>query len=334
MAQVSIGDLSQSFLFRRQNFALKAEQHQLTTELSTGVTRDVAARLSGDVAPLSGIETTLSRLKGYDTVTKDAAFFAQTMQAALQHIDGLSTESSQSLLVAVSSNLNHRVDASANDARRQLETVVSTLNTRLSDRSIFAGTAISNAAVADADTMLAALGTAAAGAQTAGEVEIAVTAWFASPTGYAATGYLGGPPLQAWNVAPGESASADFTASDPGIRDTLASFAMAALLDTGILADKPGERTKLAQTAGVKLLESQTSRAAMAARLGTAEAHIDTAATRNSAESASLQIARNELISVDPYETAARLEETQTRLETMYAVLARMSRLSLVDFLR
>lgn len=334
MAQVSIGDLSKSFLFRRQNFALKAEQQQLTTELSTGVSRDVAAKLSGDLAPLSGIETTLSRLKAYDTVTKDAALFAQTMQAALQHIDTLSSESSKSLLVAVSSNLNHRVDASGTDARRQLETVVTTLNTRLGDRSIFAGTSIADAAVTDADSLLAALGTAAATAQTAGEVETAVMAWFASPSGYDAAGYLGGPPLQAWNIAPGEQASADFTAADPGIKDTLASYAMAALLDTGILAAKPEERTKLAQRAGVKLLESQTGRAAMTARLGTAEAHIDRAATRNSSESASLQIARNELITVDSYETATKLEQTQTQLETMYAVLARMSRLSLVDFLR
>lgn len=334
MAQVSIGDLSQSFLFRRQNAALKTEQHQLTTELSTGISRDVAAKLSGDLAPLSGIESSLSRLKGYDTVTKDAAFFAQTMQAALQQIDALATESSKSLLVAVSSNLTHRVDASAGDARGRLETVVSTLNTRLGDRSLFSGTAVADTAVADADTLLTALGTATATAQTAGEVETAVTAWFASPAGYAATGYLGGPGLPSWNIAPGEAASADFTADDPGIRDTLASFAMAALLDKGLLAGKPEERTKLAQTAGVKLQESATSRAAMAARLGTTEAQIDTAATRNASESASLQIARNELITVDPYETATRLEETQTRLETMYAVLARMSRLSLVNFLR
>ena len=60
---------------------------------------------------------------------------------------------------------------------------------------------------------------------------------------------------------------------------------------------------------------------------------ISAAETRNSSEESALQIARNDLTSVDPYSTATKLQETQTQLETIYALTARMSHLSLLDYL-
>jgi flagellar hook-associated protein 3 FlgL len=47
-----------------------------------------------------------------------------------------------------------------------------------------------------------------------------------------------------------------------------------------------------------------------------------------------LEIARADLVAIDPFEAATRMEAAQTQLETLYSVTARLSRLSLVDFLR
>jgi flagellar hook-associated protein 3 FlgL len=46
-----------------------------------------------------------------------------------------------------------------------------------------------------------------------------------------------------------------------------------------------------------------------------------------------LQNAQLSLLSVDPYETATKMQEMQTQLQTLYAITARAARLSLVDFL-
>ena len=70
------------------------------------------------------------------------------------------------------------------------------------------------------------------------------------------------------------------------------------------------------------------------ARLGRAEAQIEIASARNSAESTALQIARTGMLAADPYETATKLQETQTQLEMIYSITARMTRLSLVDYLK
>jgi len=63
------------------------------------------------------------------------------------------------------------------------------------------------------------------------------------------------------------------------------------------------------------------------------QARIDTATTRNTSEATALGIARAGLVQLDPYETATRLQHAETQLQLIYTLTARMSRLSLADYL-
>ena len=238
------------------------------------------------------------------------------------------------LLAASGGTTVIQINAVAGEARQKLETAVALYNTDLAGRALFAGVATDGRATTDTQTLLAALDTEIIGATSALDVATRVTNWFNAPTGYAALGYLGAAPLAPLAVAPGETADLGFTAADPGIRDTLKGLAMAALLGRGALAGNAPARADLARRAGEDLINSATSRADMAARLGTVEAQIATASVRNTAETSALQIARTGITAVDPYETASKLEATRQQLETLYALTARISRLSLVDFLR
>jgi flagellar hook-associated protein 3 FlgL len=334
MVAISMGDLAQTFMLRRQNLAMKQNLQRLSSEVTTGVSSDITARVSGDLGPISSIDTALSRLKAYGAVTTEAGLFASTMQTALDTIDTMSSDLSTNLLAASNGAADQRIDAVGKDGEQKLQAALSALNTQVGDRSLFAGVATNTAAVIDADSLLAALGVAVAGAVSAADVETAVTAWFASPTGYDAVAYQGGASLAAVAISPGEAAQIDVTAQDPAIRDTIKGLAMAALLNRGVLAGQPQGRQDLAQRAGLRLMENRTDRANLAARLGLTEAKIETAAVRNSNEVMSLQIARNGVVQADPYEAASKLEETQAQLEKIYAITARMSRLSLLDYLK
>lgn len=334
MGLVSLGDMAQSFMLRRQSVALKSDLQRLSTEMATGRVADTAARVSGDLGPVSGIDASLARLKGYGAVTAEAGLFAGSMQTALGVVDDLSSALSRTLLAASSSSSQSLVDATGRDSRSRLETALSALNTRVGDRSVFGGVATNGPATAPAETIMLALDTAILGATTVQDIETAVTDWFNAPTGFAALGYAGGAALAPVNIAPGEEANLDITATDPAIRATLKGLAMAALLDRGVLAGQPAARQDLAKRAGLSLLESQSERTFLAARLGAAEAQIDAAASRNAAETSSLQIARSDITAADPFETASRLQETQQQLEKIYAITARITRLSLMDYLR
>ncbi len=334
MPMISIGDLAQTFLLRRQNTDLKAGLQRLTTELSTGTAVDIGRHIGGDYSALAGLDVSLSRLQGFKSTTSEAALLSGAMQTVLGTVEGM-TSTLGSALLATSNSVNPtQVNAIGSEARQKLATAVALFNTEINGRSIFAGTATDGPAVIDVEALLTTLDTEIIGAATAFDVESRVNAWFQAPTGYSTAGYLGGVSFSPIPIAPGETVGVDITAADAGIRDTIKGLAMAAMLDRGALAGNTQARSELARLAGESLINSQGSRTDLAARLGTAEGQIEAATIRNGAETSTLQIARTGITAVDPYETASKLEATRQQLETLYALTARISRLSLVDFLR
>jgi flagellar hook-associated protein 3 FlgL len=333
MTRISVGDASMTNILARQSADLRGQVQRASNEVATGRHADIALVLRGDVAPVLAIDASLSRLAAFKTTTTDAAFQASAQQTTLSGLSSLAAGITTTLLGARDFPTPAQVNTVAADARARLESVVGLLNTQASGRSVFAGVATDTAPLGRPDDLLAALEAAAAGATTAGGVAAAVVNWFADPLGYG-TFYQGGDPLSPAPIAQGEIADLSTTALDPTIRDTLAGFAMAALIDRGMLAGNTEERARLAQSAGQMLLTSEDGRIGLAAKIGTVEAQIESARTRNAAEETALGILRAEIGSADPYEAATRLETARAQLESLYLVTARVSRLSLVDFLR
>lgn len=333
MTLTSYGDLAQSMLLRRHQAALKAEMTTLSTQVSTGQTSDAARHLGGNLTALTAIDASLAGIKAYRTVAAQAGLIAQTMQTALSTLGNLATDLGPTLLTVGTLSSAQSLETVAAEGRQAFGSAIAALNLRVADRSIFAGVETSGAALAGTDDILAALVTATAGATTAADVAAAVGAWFDDPAGYAATAYLGGTGRGAVTVAAGETVSLNTTAADPAIVGVLKGLAMAALLDLGVLAGHDDERAALATVAGEQLSEAENARAHLAARIGTVEAHIAAGSARNEAEYTTLSVARTGLISVDPYDVSARLEETETQLQLLYAVTARMTRLTLADYL-
>ncbi len=333
MTSMSYGDLAHSYLLRRQNVATKTEMQLLQTEVVTGQSRDITAKVRGDVAPLAGLDSSVQRLEGYQTLAREQLLVMGAMQSALNTVHDLSSNLAEFLVGASTGVSETRVAAAATTARSNLETVVSALNTRFGDRSIFSGNATSSPAMSSANELLDAAETVVAGAVSAADIETALTNWFDSPTGFAATIYQGGSPLAPVNIAVGEQAVMEITALDPAIKATLKGLTMAALLDRGVMAGQDEVRQDLANRAGLSLMQTNTDRAYLTGKLGAVEAQIESAAARNSAEVTSLNIVRNEITTVDPYAAASKLQDTQTQLEKIYTLTARMTRLSLMDFL-
>lgn len=336
MSRVGIGDMAQSYQLRNQNLALKSEALRLGNEVATGRVSDVARTLKGDLGPLAGIETSLARLSGYAAVVAEAAVFARGMQETMAGLDTLATDLATSLRTSGSSGVPAMIDAAGIDARQRFESVIAMMNTRLGDRTLFAGQGTDGPAMGAPDTILTAIegAIAAAGATSAADVQAAVSAWFADPAGYAAVAYRGGAPLDLLALSPDDQARLDVTAADPAIRATIEALALGALLDRGGPPFGTAARGDLARRAADALMTSQADRANLAARLGTIEERIDRAGARNEAEVAAMEIARARLIEADPYDTSTRLAAAQGQLEALYAVTARLARISLLDFLR
>lgn len=328
MKLVSMGDMAQAWTLRRQNLSLNSELLKLTEELSTGETSNLVQHLNGDFRYLSDVEHRGRTAQAYETAASEAQGFTATMQAALETIQ-TGTENLAVDLLTASEGTNQTRGILAGAAEQRLSAIVSALNTTYAGRSVFAGDATDGAAMAPAEDILTALRGAVAGEATVEGIKVAVSDWF--DTSFETVAYLGADNnLSPFLLGERDSVHLDLRADAPELKSLLAQVAMAA-----ISADysQPDFQIDLLEQAGTALLEGQDNLTALRADLGFAESRIEEIGVGLAAERTSLTYAREALLGVDEFETATKLENVQFHLEALYTVTARLSGLSLVNYL-
>ncbi|TNF20180.1 MAG: flagellar biosynthesis protein FlgL [Rhodobacteraceae bacterium] len=332
----SIGDLSHSFMMRQRQADLKTDMLALQTEVTTGHAADTRKHLGGDFAHLSDIERSISMLDTYRFAINEAETMTLAMQSALGTIQDVSSDLSSGLLLAAQSGARQGLATVSADAEHAFSAIVSQLNGQVATRSLFSGAAYDTAALATGEEMLAALRTAVAGETTLTGVQSALDTWFDMPGGgFETDGYLGsttdGTPLQlSDDVRVGLSLRAD----DTVFRNVLKATAMAALAGDEASGFSPDLQSSMVARAGTDLIELQPDLTDRIAGLGLVQSRIDDNKVRNEAASLTLEMSRNALLGIDPYESATRLDQVQSQIEALYAVTVRASRLSLLDFMR
>lgn len=338
MSYVSLGDMAQTFQLRRQNVELQRSMQRLSAELTTGTKADLPQALGGDLTTLVSLDRSLATLESYGVATAEASLFAGTLQAALGTVQDLTDDIAPSLAAATNTASATQIDTVARDAASRFQSTVAAMNTQAAGRYLLSGAATDTAPLASADDILAALRTATAGQTTVAGIVATVDSWFdAAPGsgGFRDTGFTGTTvPTGPFRIGEGQSAAITATAADSRIVDALKGFALAALVADGALGADVAGRGALTRLAGTRLASASGGIVALRADIGGVEARIAAATTRNTAAATTLQMARNGLVSADPYDTATALEKVQTQIESVYTLTARLSRLSLTDFLR
>ncbi len=336
MTAFSIGDLAHAFQIRRQTTGLKADLTRLGTELTTGRKTDLGRTLAGDLGAYAGIERALRVVSACTNANTEAATMFEASQLALENIQSMGQDIAPALLTASSSRDVTLIGALAEDARQKFSAVVSSLNTSVAGRTLFAGAATDGPALASGEEILSELVLATSGKTSAAEVVAAVDAWFDDGGGgFETKAYRGSSndmgPLM---IAEDEAVSVGIRADDRKVRDTLKSYALAALIAEGALDGDADAQADLISEASTRMLASEGDLTDMRARVGAVQARIEDAQARNAAESAAYDLARTELIGADPYQTATELEAVYSQIETLYTVTARIAGLNFTDYMR
>lgn len=329
----SIGDLAQILMLRRTNGTAQSDLATLTADLAAGQASDAVRHLQGHVSPLAAIDADIARNDAFAQTLRQAATRAAQMQAVLSRVEDQSATLSDGLVRAAQSRDPSRIDLAATEARTAFASLISALNMQAGGESLFAGTAVDRPALAGAEEILAAARLAIGGATDPAAIDAALSGWMADPAGFDAAAWRGGDGPVTLSVASGETLVLDATARDPALRSTLRAHILGALLADPGFGGSTEARATLAGRAGLDLLQGAEGRAGMAARLGLSEARLQTLQTRSAAETTALRIARNDMLAIDMPEMAARLEQTESRIQMLYALTARLSRLSLADYL-
>ena len=335
MSSFSLGDLAQTFMLQRRGAALKMDMARLNEEVATGQVSDIKSVLAGNVSYLADIENDLKSLEGYGIATSEATQFSQAMQTALEHIQSSTSNLGTTLLTRSTSAIEPILDQFSSEAQSEMETLVNALNTKSAGRALFAGSATDQQALANADTILAAVRVATAGATNPQDIIDAANTWFDDPAGFTAEIYTGSnESLAPLRLGKGESVSLQHKANDQVFRNALKHVAIAAIAGDDSFNLSIESRRELLTETGNSLIDAHGALTAASATVGTAQARIDALATRNSTEENALLIAKGALVQSDPFEAATELEAVQFQLQSLYAITARMSDMSFVNFIR
>lgn len=336
MSLTTFGDAAQFLNLRRDSAQLKFDLTKLTSELSTGRAADLGRALGGDFSTLADISRSMRLNASFSASVTEAAIAAEGRQNALgrlaAEVDGFGPK----LLALTGAGSLSDLNLTLANGTERFEQGVSTLNTRLAGRSLFSADAPDATPLISGEDMMVELRALAIGAPDATTLAADVEAWFMDAGGgYETLAWQGGTGnAPSVLLSEGQSAQTGVTALDPAIRETLTGLALAALASEGAASFPETDQRLLVTAAAQKMLSGEGNLIELRARLGAEEARIQDARVTAEATRSSLQIEYGRLVEVDPYETATKLETVTTRLESLYILTARMSRLSLTEYLR
>lgn len=332
----SFSDMGQLFMTRRDSNALKTDLARLTSELASGKKEDIGAALRGDFSTLADISRSLRLNATFRTSVTEASIAAAGRQASLERIQNEVEGFAAPLLALSGAGTEADLQIRLADAGGRFETAVDALNTRLAGRSLFAADQPDNSALIDGQAILDELRPLVAGSADAATMIATVSAWFNDAGGgYESLAWQGGAgAAPAVLIGEGQTADPSVTALDPTLRETLTNLALTALVSeqAGGLSDS--ERGNVIVSAAEGLITAEGNLIALRAQVGAQEQRIEEALVAAETAKTMYEIEYNRIVQADPYDTATELEAASTRLESLYIVTSRLSRLSLTEFIR
>ncbi len=335
MIDTRFGDMARFTSLRRDSGRLNRQISVLAGELASGVVADKARHLRGDLTRLASVSRAMERALVHRHTAEAAGLVIGAQQGVIDDIRNMAQARLGDLTILDQSRSAGAVPAVIDTMAQGFSDLVNRLNTSLAGRTLLAGATSDGPAVVSADTLLDALLAGLPPDTDAADLGTHVAQWFADGGGFDSAGYVGGPPAKAGlALGQGMTTSAAPTARDAAFRTTLAAFATGALLSRGLYATDPESQRVVLWDAAQALGRANAALTGLAARIGVEEAKLAEATSRAVAEHTAMTLARNALIEADPYETATRLEQAMGQLDMVYTLTARLSRLSLVEYLR
>jgi flagellar hook-associated protein 3 FlgL len=335
MAITSVADQARSFFLSQNQAQVKTDLTRLTQELASGQASDLSDALRGDFTALSGIERSLRLFEAYRNSGAEAALTTSAAQAALGTIQDQLFEIGPALLAASSTGAGNQMEIVAAGAEDRLNTSIAMLNQQVAGRALFSGTATDTQPLISADALLAQLAPLAAGAVDTADLIATLDAWFMDAGGgFETLAYQGSTaPAAGFSVAEGEIVGNPLTALDPPLRKALLGMALASLVAQGQGPATEADKQQLLEAAALQILEGNEGVTDLRAGLGDVEARIESAMVRNDTARSFLELERNALTGIDPFTVATELQEAQIRLESLYLLTTRLSRLSLTEYM-
>ncbi|MFM2045921.1 MAG: putative flagellar hook-associated protein 3 FlgL [Pseudomonadota bacterium] len=352
MSLPSVSTLSLARQTRNSIRLMQGEVADRNQELSTGRRIDVAGSIGSRTATLVDLRNARAQVEEFRTSLQAQGSRLTIMQNALAEVRGAATKVRDLALSVSGSGEGPQAGAIDEAARDALQVLQSMLNTSQSGRFLFAGIRFDQRPVQPQDEVgpsglsprqAVAQAVAAAGPITAaadvdalidgpgGLTDLFTDANPADPASFSNTFFLGSTQQVVGRAGDGLPITYRATGGDPAMRDLMQGLHLLAGVPHGSV---PGEAyTRVAERGWQQITAALDQLVEIQGVLGLEEEAVDRAARQYDVQATLISTQVVRLEEADPYETSLRLNTLQTQLEASLSITARISRLSLVDFL-
>ncbi|WP_290497164.1 flagellin [Hyphomonas sp. UBA4494] len=304
---------------------LRTQIGKTSTEATTGRYEDLTLHLSGRIGKAMLGQKALADISTDREVLNLRASRLSLIQTSLGTVQESSSGIAANMLSAIGGEHETDVGIAARDAKAALSASLSSLNARYGDRFLFAGDATSTLPFSDQSALLADIELIADSATDSADFATQLDDYFTSPTG----GWL-------QNIYQGSTTASDpesVTADNDAIKSLIRDLTVLAISGPdGPLASLDGYKT-LVQETSLSLSSSETQITNLRADLGVYEERNAIEQKTLDTEETLLTASFNDLTARDQYEAATELQSLQTTLEASYLITARLSQLSLLNYL-
>lgn len=332
---LGVPDLLRLTRLNRSVADIKQQADRARTETVTGLVDDLTKESRGDIGGLHLLRKAVDDAQGYQQNLKVSANRAQRTQTVLASLTKESATLATDVLSYIGPQNVDALQASAANAKGALYVVFSNLNTDAGGRALFSGDRPDVSPLADPGELLEDVRQIIAGATDAAAADAALDQYFNDPAGGFATdiykgGANDGAPVE---IAPGVRVAASVRADAQPIKDLIRGLAVIANYET---TPQTGavDRDALVRAGADRLLTAESNIIDLRSVVGVAEGRIQQRIDEFFSEEQALTSLYNSRTTRDPYEAASALQLLQAQLEASYTITARLSQLSLTNFLR
>lgn len=338
MSIYSIGDQARAHALQSAASRLKITLNALTEELASGEVSDIGRRVQGNTQNLRDIESKIVMAEQFLLASSEVGNLLKMMSEALGSVQSLSSTVAIELInEPMGENASLLAERSGKVAR-DFDLITSRLNVEIGGQHMFSGSATDMPPLISGSEMLDILEGMVSGSASADDVAQAVSDWFDAPAGsggFLDIAYRGSTEsVRELLISWGQVLSVDVHAGTKGIRDTLKGLAMSALAHRDIFSGNTSQHRELMRLGGKIIYDNDSLLVSEQAKIGSAERIVQNNSVELKMFLDGLRISTNEIRVADPYATSLALTETEARLQTLFAVTDRLSRLKLVEYLR
>lgn len=330
----AFSDLARAFSTQAQVKSLKSDQSRLSAELTSGRIADPARRLTTDMVVLSDVTRRHALSEQYLQTNRETSHMLDMAQTTVTSVQETAERFVETLIVTAQDGHARVPEFIGLEAEAALASIADRLNVSVAGRQIFSGQATQTQPLPNASDLRDIMMSVVSGATSAAEVEARVDAYFAEGGAFETTTYAGAVEgMEPVSVSGSTRVGMDLRADLPAFREIFRAT-MLTVAAKELVGISRADQDRLADSSFDVAVNARDMLVSLSGEIGILQEQLEIGRSEIQAELSATDIVRTELLAVDPFETASRLEDVNTRLEFLYAITARSRNLSFLEFMR